>query len=256
MANSSKNYPKAVPCHSPEELTAQNSRLNQLNEELATQTKRLTQSNEELTRSAARFRRWTLGLLSVCAGLLVLCGVSMAIAFLPPKSAPSAAVSSNAAMPVVSDNKNAMPAIIAAKVAPTELPANAIAKPDTATIGYLEALGGLSATHLYQSHLNIGLLADGVESETYSVAEADKNLKTVVAMMKLVDGQLAKVTKTGLDPDDQESLRQIQAVAGLLHTQADALRAYWANGDKTQADRYHAARTAASAGLNKVMGRD
>src|SRR5262245_57768816 len=37
----------------------------------------------------------------------------------------------------------------------------------------LETLGGLSAAHLYQSYLNIGLLADAVENETYTEAQAN-----------------------------------------------------------------------------------
>src|ERR1019366_2779960 len=93
---------------------------------------------------------------------------------------------------------------------------------------FLEALGSLSATHLYQTHLNIGLLADGVESETYTIEEAEKNLKSVVEMMKHVEAQQTRLATSGLDPDDQDSIREIQAVSAMLHLQIDSLRAYWA----------------------------
>src|SRR5262245_54974985 len=57
---------------------------------------------------------------------------------------------------------------------------------------FLEALGGLSAAHVYQSYLNIGLLADGVESEAYSKAEAEQMLATVGNMIDMADRQLDK----------------------------------------------------------------
>src|SRR5262249_10827030 len=118
----------------------------------------------------------------------------------------------------------------------------------------LEATGSLSAAHLYQTHLNIGLLADGVESETYTVEEADKNLKSVLDLMKMVDTQLTRVAKDGIDKEDQDSIREMQAIAGLLKLQSASLKAYWANGDMEQAAQYHKARKAAWQGLSKVMG--
>jgi hypothetical protein len=139
------------------------------------------------------------------------------------------------------------------------LPANArpdavVAKDPAQKASFLEALGGLSVAHLYQTHLNIGLLADGVESETYTVEEAEKNLKSVIDLMKMVDGQLANVSKSGIDAEDQESIRDLQAIAALLHLQTTALRAYWADGDMEQAANYHKARKGAWQGLSKVMG--
>src|SRR5207245_556406 len=132
MAISSKNYPKAIPCHSPEELALQNARLNQANEELAAQSRRLTQWNEDLARRAARLRLWTLRLLGVCAALIALSGAGMVFAFKYPELMRR---SSNSPLPqtpgpgATTEPKTAPP-ITAPKVAPTELPPKAIAKPD------------------------------------------------------------------------------------------------------------------------------
>jgi hypothetical protein len=125
-----------------------------------------------------------------------------------------------------------------------------------AKIDFLEALGSLSATHLYQSHLNIGLLADGVESGTYTVAEAEESLKPVIDMMKQADARLARLAKSELDAEDRRSIQQIQAVSALLRLQADALRAYWATGEMQQAGDFQQARTASWQGVSKVMGLD
>jgi hypothetical protein len=121
---------------------------------------------------------------------------------------------------------------------------------------YLEALGGLSASHLYQTYLNIGLLADGVEKDVYTQEEADKMLASVMDLMKLVDVQLAKVRKADLTADDQVSFDRIKAVMGLLRLQSETLKNYWASGDTNDATQYHLAREAAWKGLSKVLGLD
>jgi hypothetical protein len=119
---------------------------------------------------------------------------------------------------------------------------------------YLEALGGLSASHLYQTYLNIGLLADSVEKEAYTQEEADKMLASVTDLMKLVDVQLAKVRQSDLTSDDQISLERIKAVMGLLRLQSETLQNYWDSGDENDAKQYHLAREAAWKGLSKVLG--
>lgn len=269
--SSRNHYPKAIPCHSPEELALQNNRLSQFNEELSAKVKQLNQGNEELAEQAARLSRRSCHMMWFCLALLIVAGIGIAFAAAFPglvfRPAPVVAASPVVEPPVKETKSgpgavkaNATADVSSAKAALT-LPTVALAKPEGSAnspvrTGFLEALGGLSATHLYQTHLNIGLLADGVESETYTVEEADKNLTTVIDLMKLVDGQMARVTKAGIDKEDQESIEQIQAVAMMHRRQADALRAYWASGEKEQAEQYHKARKAAWTGLAKVMGLD
>lgn len=280
MAVSSKNtYPKAIPLHSPEELATNNNRLSQWNEELTAQTKRLKEWKDELEKRAARLRRWNVRLGGACAIVLLLASGAIWFAFSQARgipnpafvddaqvpSSPSGAIASaslGTLKPGTAAQPETMP--IHAVKAPTILPGDAIAKPDGGLMpdaqakaqkaNFLEALGGLSATHLYQSHLNIGLLADGVESETYTIEDAEKNLKSVVELMKHVEAQHARLVKSGLDSDDQDSIRQIQAVSAMLHLQIDSLRAYWATEDVEQANQYHLARKASWQGLTKVLG--
>ncbi|MCI0456665.1 MAG: hypothetical protein L0Z62_06760 [Gemmataceae bacterium] len=121
---------------------------------------------------------------------------------------------------------------------------------------FLQALGGLSAAHVYQSYLNIGLLADGVESEAHTKAEAEQMLATVAAMIDLVDRQLDKVGELGLEADDQQSVERIQELTVLLRRQASALRSYWASGDEEHITRYHEARETTWNTLSKLLGID
>jgi hypothetical protein len=257
MAAFSRNaYPKAMPLHSPDELNAQASKLSQLQEELSAQARRASQRDKELAEKAARLRRWTgrlagvvLLVVALAAGVIAYSLNRVGIAPPSPAKEPASPVAE------ITPPVEAAP-LVAPKLAPLVVPANAQAKPVSVKADFLEALGSLSATHLYQSHLNIGLLADGVESGTYTIAEAEESLKPVLDMMKLVDARLAGLAKSELSAEDRRSIQQIQAVSALLRLQADALRAYWASGEKQQADDFQAARKASWQGVSKVMGLD
>ncbi|MBI1832332.1 MAG: hypothetical protein HYR84_12890 [Planctomycetes bacterium] len=278
MATTGKSpYPKAMPLHSPEELAAQTGRLNKQSEELAERSGRLDERQEKLDEQSAGLWRWTYRLvvgyallaLIVGGGVFVIVKHPGVIASIVPSGEPiSLTNAAPAAQQELPPSTSKTPPVSGTptgtvKPVPTILPIAAVkAEPGAAEVkpafanraSFLEALGGLSATHLYQSHLNIGLLADAVESETYSVEDGENNLKSVVELMKMVDGQLAKVSKSGLEPEDQESVRQIQTVNALLRLQVDSLRAYWATGEAEDAQEYHKARKAAWQGLAKVMG--
>ena len=117
----------------------------------------------------------------------------------------------------------------------------------------LEALGGLSAAHLYQSYLNIGLLADGVEGEVYSRADARKVLATVTGLMDTVDKQLARLPEEKLKKDERAALLRIRSLTTLLRTQIEELQAYWESGDKNHAKRFHKLREEAWAGIKELL---
>jgi len=118
---------------------------------------------------------------------------------------------------------------------------------------FLAALGSMSAAHVYQTYLNIGLLADGVESEAYTKAQAEEMLATVGAMIGMVDRQLDKIREMDLEGDDKDNIEEVQAIVELLRRQASALRAYWATGESEQAARYQKAREACWASISRLL---
>src|SRR5262249_15611171 len=91
----------------------------------------------------------------------------------------------------------------------------------------LEAVGGLSAAHLDQTYLNIGLLADATEKDAYSDEDARKILTTITVWVDNIDQQLGRLSDAGIDPEDQKKIAQVRSLTGLLRTQAKELRAYW-----------------------------
>jgi hypothetical protein len=212
-------YPTALPLRSSDELDAQARKLRRLQDDLSAQ--------------AARLRRWT--------GRLIIAATVVALA----------------SAGVVAYSLSRTPAgRIAPGTDPEPLRDSALksVQPAGTQADVLEALGSLSVAHLYQSHLNIGLLADGVESKTYTVAEAEESLVPVLDLMAQTDARLAKIAKSDLDAEDRRAIQQIQAVSALLRLQAGALRAYWASGEMQQASDFQEARTASWQGLEKVMG--
>jgi hypothetical protein len=212
-------YPTALPLRSSDELDAQARELRRL--------------QDDLSALAARLRRWTVRLIIAATVVALVSAGAVAYAL------------------------NGAPAGRIAPVADPEAPQDSVLKsvqPAGAQADLLEALGSLSVAHLYQSHLNIGLLADGVESKTSTIAEAEESLKPVLDLMAQVDASLAKIAKSELDAEDRRAVQQIQAVSALLRLQADALRAYWANGEMPQASDFQEARKASWQGLAKVMG--
>jgi hypothetical protein len=276
-ASRKTSYARALPYRSPEEMTAQSNRLQDFSDKLAAQS--------------AQLRRWTYVLAAAGAGVLVLAVVAVVVILIlvrPPAPAPAGPAPGPAqasapkkdgdtpvskegqetpSVPAKGDSvKNDDPPKAPAKKVLPSLPGEgksvAPAKPAGVVTSpaqreaFLEALGGLSAAHLYQTYLNIGLLADGVESKAYTLDEAKSTLATVLDFMDQVEGKLTKLDRGGLEADDLEALDRIKATTNLLRLQAKTLLAFWTTSTQEQADQYQQARKAALAGLNKVLGLD
>jgi hypothetical protein len=118
----------------------------------------------------------------------------------------------------------------------------------------LEALGGLTAASLYQTYLNIGLLADATEHAVYAPADARKVLQTVTDLIDTADRQLAALPEAGLQEDERKALARSRTLLGLMRTQTRELRAYWDTGKKEHAAQFHKAREEAWAGIKDTLG--
>jgi hypothetical protein len=118
----------------------------------------------------------------------------------------------------------------------------------------LEALGGMCAVHLYQSYLNIGLLADAVENEAYSGSDAAGILLTIQELVTMVENHVTLVGRLDLETDDLHTLTRIRLVSNLLRTQGAALMGYWATADEEYANRYQTARGATWGELQEMLG--
>jgi hypothetical protein len=126
-------------------------------------------------------------------------------------------------------------------------------KPTNIPEAVAEALGGLTASHLYQTYLNIGLLADAVEGDVYNKEEAGKLLDTVAGLMTAVEQQLDRVGRQTLTAEEKKAVEQAQQIMGKLRTQCRELRAYWKDSDKDRVAKFHQARQDAWTGIKTLL---
>src|SRR5438105_14359241 len=82
-----------------------------------------------------------------------------------------------------------------------------------------ETVGLLSGLYLYQTYLNIGLLADGKAERVYDEKAARAVLGSVVTPLAAVDEQLAKVGKTARTPADRDAVDKLRQIVTLLRQQ-------------------------------------
>jgi hypothetical protein len=118
----------------------------------------------------------------------------------------------------------------------------------------LEILGALTASHSYQTYLNIGLIADGKAKGTYTEKDAYKLLDSVLALVSSVDRKLAALDRIDLDKEDRASLDQMRNLSLLLRKQAKELQIFWDTGREEDAAQYENVRKDTWATLSKLMG--
>jgi hypothetical protein len=133
-------------------------------------------------------------------------------------------------------------------------PSLAKASPANETQNILtEAVGLFGGLQLYNTYLNIGLLADAMANDIYEVGDVSQLLGSVILPLERVDMQLEKLKKVPLSTDDRQALAQMSKIVSLLRTQGKELQVYWENGDDESAAKFETARLAAYKELNNLL---
>lgn len=118
----------------------------------------------------------------------------------------------------------------------------------------LESVGSVSAIQLYQSYLNVGLLADAVRNQSYTKEEAADILNTIVPLMQTVDAQMRKLEDIDLDQDEAAAVKEVRRISGMISLQAEHLKAYWKTGDKTSLESFQGVRRESWVELRTILG--
>ena len=109
-----------------------------------------------------------------------------------------------------------------------------------------ESVGLIAGLQLYQTYLNIGLLADARAEGLYEASELAQLLGSVTTPLEKVDKQLEKVAAAlKLSKEDSVAVARMRKIAGLLRRQGTALQTFWDRGGAEQGKNYEAARQAA-----------
>ena len=114
---------------------------------------------------------------------------------------------------------------------------------ETPTTVLTETVGLLAGVQLYQTYLNIGLLADARAEGTYETQDVETLLESVYKPLAAVEKQLDKVAKLkGMTKEDIEALGQLTKIASLLRQQGEELTAFWNSGEEVKGKKYEATR--------------
>jgi hypothetical protein len=208
----------------------------------------------------AQLRRWMLVVaLGTVSFVVVAVGVGVFFVNRALRQHEQAAPATSPAPPRDTQPKETRPLVVNRPGEPP-LPPKEPPPPAAGRDRSLEAVGGLSAAHLYQTYLNIGMLADATENDVYTEDDARKLLDTIMAWMDNVDKQLARLLDTSLDADDQKKVLQVRGLTGHLRVQGKELRAYWDTpesdmaGKKDHEMKFHKAREDAWTGIRELLG--
>lgn len=126
-------------------------------------------------------------------------------------------------------------------------------KPDPALSAFAESAGLFAGLQLYNTYLNIGILADAMAEELYPSADVYQLLGSVVHPLERVEKQLAKITALKLPKEDADAVAKLTRIAGLLRQQGKELELYWDKGLPEHSKRYEATRQAAWKELSALL---
>ena len=113
------------------------------------------------------------------------------------------------------------------------IPTNAeVKKAGRPTEPVLSLVGGLMSSHLYQTYLNIGLIADGVAKDVYKVEDGKDLLDALTRITDTIERQIAQLPEGELQAEERAQLEKTRRMLSLLRSQAKELKAYWDSGDE------------------------
>ena len=115
-------------------------------------------------------------------------------------------------------------------------------------------IGGLTASHLYQSHLNIGLIADGVGKKVYTAEQGKELLDKICQLMDTVERQLNQLPEEEFQPDEKKWLEKIRSVVSQLRSDCKELKSYWDSGEEADFLRFQKIHKNVSLEVEKLLG--
>src|SRR5262249_34940975 len=105
-----------------------------------------------------------------------------------------------------------------------------------------ETVGLLSGLYLYQSYLNIGLLADSKAANIYEEKAVRHVLASIITPLDAVDKQLEKIGKAARTTADRDAAERLRGVVALLKRLGGELTTFWDSGRPEDGARYEATR--------------
>ena len=114
-------------------------------------------------------------------------------------------------------------------------------------------IGGLTMAHLYQTYLNLGLIADGVAKNVYTVEAGNNLLDQLTKVMDTVERQLNQLPTNDQQPDEKSRVEKVRSLLSMFRSEIKEIKAYWDVGDEQYAKNFQKIHKDAWAEIEKLM---
>jgi len=119
----------------------------------------------------------------------------------------------------------------------------------------LQAIGSLSAAHVYTSYGYVGVTADAYVADAFTVEQVTDLMGELDDMIELNILALKRV-RQDVEGDDQEFIDDIMRVYGLVQKESQALVAFAKSQEPADADEFEKVRKAIWPELKRLLGID
>ena len=109
----------------------------------------------------------------------------------------------------------------------------------------MAAIGGLSASFLVQTYLNIGLVADASAQKDANKEQQEGVLTTVENLLGTTQKQLDDLLKGEIKDEDKAFLKKIKVCYAMLDEEISTLHAFWKDKSEENGKAFDQARQAA-----------
>ena len=117
-----------------------------------------------------------------------------------------------------------------------------------------QMIGVLSASYLYQSYLNIGLLADATAGGVYEIQEALAQCESLLTVIGGVRDEMLAYSKQIKSESDRLYVESLVKVADLLIQEGSALLRFYETNDETYAEEFMKFNELAQQAVSQLLG--
>ena len=119
--------------------------------------------------------------------------------------------------------------------------------------GRLEAIGALSASHIYFLHGYIGAMADGFVEDVYSSRQTRTAMEEVATHIDVVVERLNDVVDSGVSRDDERFIDDLLTVYRQLQLQSEYLSDYTRSDDNEDLEDWSSVRDRCLKNIEEIL---
>src|SRR5262249_40606389 len=161
--------------------------------------------------------------MAACMTRWVVVALILSAFLLAPSSAQQTTAEPPLADPPAAGARQRAPQTVEPPLATPNVGVPNVAVPADPRAQLTETVGLLSGLYLYQTYLNVGLLADGKAERLYDEKAARAVLKSVLTPLDAVHNQLSRIGAMAETAADRDAAARLLHVVGLLRRQGQEL---------------------------------